>query len=350
MRYFCTVVTKSRLRDAIALWQLLRRSGNNETLYVMVADDVDGFNLPGNEKGLEFQGLGKIRGRIPDLMPFYFDPFEFCNALKPFVVADLFDRGASKIIYLDSDVLPFNRFEVIWNELESCDLLLSPHQLSPPPLEIKYTNEVNVCDMGIFNGGFLAWKAGVNSQKMIAWMCERFPVYGFNERAKGMFVDQKLLPLLTVYFPEMVRICRHPGVNVAYWNLHERDVKKNDDGFSARGEALLFFHLSGFRTSNPNILCSYLSADDNRRIFNEHPWLNSLLEMYVEVYLGVNCCDESSCARYAFDSYDGSLLNSKLRKILFLRGQIDRGSREVRNAIVLEFIRRIKRTFSRLCR
>src|SRR5690606_30628754 len=105
-----------------------------------------------------------------------------------------------------------------------------------PPFDLRHTNEVEVVDQGIYNGGFIAFHAGPAADTALAWMRSRFPRYGFNDRRHGMFVDQKLLPFLPVYFPDDVRVWRAPTVNIAFWNSHERPVVQREGRWEIDGE------------------------------------------------------------------------------------------------------------------
>src|SRR5258708_40264165 len=62
----------------------------------------------------------------------------------------------------------------------------------------------------------------------------------------GIFVDQKYCDLLPSYF-DNVKLLKHPGYNVAYWNLLHRRVYRDRDSGEWRVNAvpLRFFHFSG---------------------------------------------------------------------------------------------------------
>lgn len=57
-------------------------------------------------------------------------------------------------------------------------------------------------------------------------------------------------------------ILRHPGCNVAYWNLHERQIasgpgKSVSVRFEGAAFPLVFFHFSGYRPELPGMLSKY---------------------------------------------------------------------------------------------
>jgi hypothetical protein len=51
-------------------------------------------------------------------------------------------------------------------------------------------------------------------------------------------------------FPSFT-IFRHPGANLANWNLHERVITENSGQLEANGELLLFVHFSRWQQDRP---------------------------------------------------------------------------------------------------
>lgn len=340
MRAFCTVVSISHLRAAYALAISLQVSGNSESLHILVIDATT-TDLPASRYGEVLHALDELTGRLPALMPFYYDAFELCNSLKPFFVSELLASGIAEVIYLDSDIYVVSSFQPAWAALQSTSLLMTPHQLEPPPLQQGHLNEKDIVDMGIYNGGFSAWKNNEKTQRILGWMCERFPVYAFNRRSRGMFVDQKLLPLIPVYFPDDVTIWREPRLNVAYWNSHERQIAFSKGRFLLDGEPIMFFHLSGFRIYRPDVVCVYLSSDANTSILATAPWLRRVLSMYTELVLSIR--DPLRAQEYSFSRFKSFTLTPRLREILFARGDLSLRQPAVWRALIADHLRMLKR-------
>lgn len=341
MKCFCTVVTRSHLRPAFVLARSLRSSGNTALLHLLVID-VDGPDeLPPPPEGVVLHGLAEVEDRIPPLMPHYFDAFEMCNALKPFVVSLLFTQGAEAVIYLDSDLFVVGSFDPVWSALEKYPVLLTPHQLMPPPLGLKHTNEIEIVDQGIYNGGFTAWLRGEKSECVLNWMCKRFPVYGFNDRPAGMFVDQKLLPLVVEYFPEVVGVLREATLNIAFWNAHERDVTHDGSRYVIGVVPVVFFHLSGYRIDRPDVPCVYLPPGANQNIVEFAPWLSKVLADYLTLWEDIG--EPCSAGEYKFSRFEGRVLTRGLRRILFKRGEISLRNPDVRRVLLVDRLRLIKR-------
>jgi hypothetical protein len=340
MRAFCTVVSLSHLRPAYALAASLKSSLNTEQLHVLVID-AHVENLPVSPSGVILHSIDSVRDRLPPLMVFYFDAFELCNALKPFLVSLLFDLGAETVIYLDSDIYAVSSFEPVWSGLELHPVLLTPHLLQPPPLDLVYTNEVGVVDQGVYNGGFTAWRRGPESERALTWMCERFVRYGFNDRPNGMFVDQKLLPLVADYYSDDIWIWREPTVNIAFWNVHERQVEIRNGQYFIRDQPVIFFHLSGFRSECPNVPCTYLPPTANENIISTAPWLSEVMTNYGALVDSIS--NPQLSAEYPFSKRDGFVLIPGLRRIIFKRGKLSRRDPDVLRVLLIYRLKVIKR-------
>ena len=59
-----------------------------------------------------------------------------------------------------------------------------------------------------------------------------------------MFTDQRWVDFAPSFFDHF--ILKDPTYNVAYWNLHERDLEWTDGRYLVNGQPLTFFHFSGF--------------------------------------------------------------------------------------------------------
>jgi len=72
-----------------------------------------------------------------------------------------------------------------------------------------------------------------------------------DDEAEGRFADQKYLDQFPERFAD-VRISRHPGVNLAPWNLDNHTLWTGGDGsLLVDGRPLIFFHFHGLRRLAP---------------------------------------------------------------------------------------------------
>lgn len=332
MNVFCTVVSKSHLGNAIVLHKTLRRSGNNEILYVLVTDLIEDEVVEDFEFKVIY--LKDLSNSLPSLMEYYYDAFEFCCALKPFFVKHLFDISTiDKVIYLDGDIYATGSFSRVWDELNTATLILTPHHITPPPFDINHINQLDIIKFGFINGGFYGWSRTVSLKPILNWMCERFSKFGFCNISKNMFVDQLLLPLVLGYFPNEVRVSHDEGLNIAYWNAHEREVKKINNTWKIKGKAVVFFHMSGYRITSKDKVCEYLSKQINESILNYADWFKCLMTEYLE-FLNYNT-NKYHTKNYKFTLYKNVKLDNKLRQLIFEKGNLNKSSFEFWLIVIL---------------
>jgi len=191
---------------------------------------------------------------LPDFeqVAFKFDVVELNTALKPTFLKRLLASGADRAFYIDPDIRLFAPPAPIMEALDSSEIVLTPHALAPV-MDGKRPSDIDFLRNGTFNLGFVAVRAGPQSRAFLDWWESRCLAMGFNDFTFGVFVDQKWVDLAPSYF-DSVRILRHPGCNVAYWNLHERRVESGPAGWTCNGQPLVFFHFSGVSADSPHLL------------------------------------------------------------------------------------------------
>lgn len=339
-RSFATIVTSSHLPYAQVLAASLQAAGNAETLHVLVID--------GKENGLPMPTDQAVRYLLPDDiripgyrdMCVYFNAFELCNALKPFLVGHLMETGnEEEVIYLDSDIYVVGSFDRL--ETGGCALALTPHHLVPPPLDLPYLSEAEIADLGFLNGGFACWRRSGSCLEILKWMQTRFPRYAFADRRRGLFVDQKLLPLLQAYFPEKVSVLRDTGLNIAFWNAHERPVSRAGGRYVVGDRPVTFFHMSGYKLDRPLAPCAYLPETSNRHILRKSPWLADVIEEYGR-QLGRSAAPERTPV-YPHDRYQGMKLTADLRRHYYEHRKLDPWDVNVLRLRLIEVLKQVKR-------
>lgn len=191
------------------------------------------------------------------------------------------ETNATEIVYLDSDLYIYSPLKELETLHKEFDILLTPHLIHPMVFDGKQPDEIAYLATGTYNGGFFAIKVSDNSKEFIKWWCERMRYYCFYKLAQGLFVDQKWMNLIPVFF-DKVHIIKHAGYNISYWNLHERNIAGSDGRYTVNGnEPLVFFHFSSINLKDGILF--YKQQDR----FNEEslPLVKKLfLEYRAEVY------------------------------------------------------------------
>jgi hypothetical protein len=192
---------------------------------------------------------------LPDLdrLFYKYDIVELNTALKPTFLKRTFAAGYQQVVYLDPDIRVFAPLDPVLAALRAADIVLTPHALAPA-MDGMRPSDVDFLRTGAYNLGFIALKTSAQAAALLDWWESRCLGMGFNDPAFGVFVDQKWMDLVPCYFSS-VHVLRHPGCNVAYWNLHERSVTAQPaGGHAVNGEPLVFFHFSGVVPHDPAVL------------------------------------------------------------------------------------------------
>lgn len=247
-----TIVTKSYLPQARTLGDSIRRFHPDLGFHVLLADET------GGPAGLTHERYPVTEARdigIPAFldMAFKYDLVEFCTAIKPFAFEHLFDRfGYQRIIYFDPDISVYADLRVILDLLHDHFVVLTPHitQLDGADGGTKPDDHFLRC--GVFNLGFMGLNASPKGRSLLSWWKAKTRFMGYADFADGLYVDQKWADFIPCFDDTGVCIARHPGFNVAHWNMHQRTLSKDQDQYLVNGQPLVFFHYSGFDPRNPD--------------------------------------------------------------------------------------------------
>ncbi|MCB9225111.1 MAG: putative nucleotide-diphospho-sugar transferase [Crocinitomicaceae bacterium] len=233
-----------------------------------------------------------------------YNAFELCCALKPIMGLNLLNEGkADKVCYADTDLYFYSSVNAIFDSMQG-DFLLTPHFVSSPK-DYEKISELDVNNTGLYNGGFYLFKSNDNTRKILEWWQNKTIEKGYNHSESGMFVDQIWLNYLPIYF-DKIEVNKQLNLNVAYWNLHERNVQVENDKASVNGEALICYHFSGFRLTRPDLV----SIHQEKYSFDNHKNLVPLFKAYYQKWTNSK---HSKYNDYTY-SYEDSGLKDKVGK------------------------------------
>ncbi len=135
---------------------------------------------------------------------------------------------------------------------------------------------------GIFNLGFIALSNYSTVYDFLNFWHQRVIKYGHGNSQRGMFYDQLWVNYVPAFYNNYL-ILKHPGYNMANWNLHERVLyeqvldEHGDKTLMVNKEfELRFFHFSGYKYNQTDIISSY----SNRFDFIQRPDLKPLFDYY----------------------------------------------------------------------
>ena len=284
-----TICSVNYLAQARTLGDSLRRTNPTCQYIIGLVDKLSRANLPGDLMP-PYPILEVDQIDIPDFaaMCNRYDITELNTAVKPFYIDYLYETypDATRIIYFDPDIIVYQPLTKLNRDLDTYSMVLTPHICSPTP-DWERPNEQHHLNTGIYNLGFIGLRRDATARQFVNWWKERLVYECRIDLCAGLFVDQHWVNFAPVYH-DNVLIERHPGYNVAYWNLHERWFSTDELGQwyvssqsdpsapGAQTERLQFFHYSGYNPYRPDEVSKY----QTRYSFDERPDAKPLFEVY----------------------------------------------------------------------
>jgi len=178
---------------------------------------------------------------------------ELSCALKSFYASYLLEKESpDMLVYVDTDIMVFDSFQYAEEKIQDYSIILSPHITSPYPADNKRPQENTITNVGNYNGGFFVLRNDGNARAFLRWWENHMKDKCFDRPADGLFVDQVWFNYVPIFFPG-VFIIDHDGYNIAYWNIHERDIEKVNGRFVVNKKfPLVFLHFSGYSFKHPD--------------------------------------------------------------------------------------------------
>ncbi|QNR85307.1 glycosyl transferase [Pedobacter riviphilus] len=225
-----------------------------------------------------FEIIPLVKLKLPELndLVLKYNIIELNTSVKPSYFKYLFETtGANNIIYIDPDILVLSRLVEVIDALVHHNIIITPHILTPIDDEFAPT-DYHTIRGGVFNLGFIALSNYSKINNFLNWWENRVMKYGFADFSKSMFYDQLWVNYVPVFYDNHL-ILKHPGYNMANWNLHERHLTLVNGKYIVNDRfPLRFFHFSSYNYTNPDVICSYQTRYD----FNSRKDLLELFKDY----------------------------------------------------------------------
>ncbi len=205
---------------------------------------------------------------------------EACTAVKGPALQYLCEQDYDVVIYLDPDVAVFDSLSPLLEYLETADILLTPHQLTPEDKDDRvaiWDNELCSLTHGVYNLGFVAVNAKGEGYRFAKWWADRLYQYCREDIPNGMFTDQRWCDLVPAFF-DNVKVVRDPGYNVASWNISQRTITIEQDGdILVNNLPLRFFHFTKLGPVGRKMTERY--AGGNTEVFELWRWYRERVEV-----------------------------------------------------------------------
>ncbi|HJV19466.1 MAG TPA: hypothetical protein VJ552_06255 [Sediminibacterium sp.] len=212
-----------------------------------------------------------------------YDIVELSCALKPFAGLYILEKFRPDcMVYLDSDIQVYDSFLLLEEELNCHSIIVTPHFSKPLPADSSVPRERDILRHGLYNGGFFMLKNDPIAISFLTWWGSHLEKEGYLNYAEGMGRDQNWLNFLPLFFSNVLVAKEMAGVNVAYWNLHERSVSRVNNRYMVNDTSpLVFFHISGYSFDQPELL----SKHQDRYDLDQFPLLKGMLHQYRQAVL-----------------------------------------------------------------
>lgn len=271
----CTIAATNYIAQARVLARSFKKYHPESPFTILVVDGGDAceqFDEDIHVLGLDDIGLeaGDLR-----LMPMIYNVTELSTAVKPWLLRTIRNSGARAVVYFDPDIEIFSALYDIAEIAENRSIVLTPHITEPLPRDGLKVSESDILAAGIYNLGFIA--IGSGSERFLEWWSVRLRRECLVDPLRMRFTDQRWIDFVPGVFTH--NVLRDPTCNVAYWNLHSRDVVWTGDRYEVNGKPLRFFHFSGFEPDRPGSLSKH-QGNTPRILLTEHPVIAKLCDDY----------------------------------------------------------------------
>ncbi len=234
---YCTIVTKSRLYQFLAMQASMVRHIKSFKIFVLCVDDSSYLLL--KKCMLDNTSLIK-RSQIEnkELLSLRYKRKlnEYCWTLKPSLFIHLFDRYKQfdTITYIDSDIYFFSDPSSIYIDVPDFNILLTTHIIHRR-----------------YNAGFVCFRRSETAKSALVWWRKQCYDWCSEHPSGDKFGDQGYLNELPKMYSGVENV-KTPGVNVAPWNYHIFNISSNNGIVTVNDKPLIFYHFSGLRVLTMN--------------------------------------------------------------------------------------------------
>ena len=277
---FCTIVSRLRAFQAIALFMSLKNVSPKYQIYVLCVDSST-YNLFSKMK---FSNVRLVRAQ--ELSDKKLEEVkkqrklnEYCWTLKPVFIEKLFIENPSivRVTYIDADLFFWNNPSKVFINQPDSNVLLSRGDIIIPMLPLPLIKLLQDL-MGLYNSGFISFKRNKEAQECLSWWKNCCLDSCISTPESGKFGDQKYLDEMPKLFLGVDEITT-PGVNIGHWNNANHQFEFFDGVLCADNRKLICYHFSGYRfLRNGDIL----KIHENDRVYVPFFYSN-----YNEILVGI---------------------------------------------------------------
>jgi glycosyltransferase involved in cell wall biosynthesis/SAM-dependent methyltransferase len=272
MMQACTIIARNYLPYARVLAESFVEHHPDARFSTLILDGGGDRDEPFEVLGLHEIG---IEPRELHNMAMIYDLMELATAVKPWFLRSLTQQSSGAVTYFDPDTAIYRSLDDIEELARRHSIVLTPRLTKPLPDDNCLPDDMMILQAGVYNLGFVA--VSPDALPFLDWWSRRLARHGFVDFEQALFADQRWADLVPVLFRHFVLI--DPGCNVAYWNVHEREIRRNGGRYEVNGQPLRFFHFSGYKPEAPTVLSGHTAARPRVRL-SEQADLAALCDEY----------------------------------------------------------------------
>ena len=214
------------------------------------------------------------------------------------------------MIYLDPDIRINSALSELPDLARQHAIPPTPHTMQPFPADGREVDAQFILSAGVYNLGFIAVSEA--ARPFLEWWWASTRREALMDVARMMFTDQRVVDFVPALFPH--HILTDPGCNVAYWNLHGRQLTHDAQRYIVDGRPLRFFHFSGFDVRRPWLL-SRNQGTRPRILLSESPVVRALCREYAELLAAAGGNLESARAYGWSTLASGTAVTTRMRRV-----------------------------------
>lgn len=226
--------------------------------YFCCVDQPPAESLAPGAEPFEFLDTPWLRGEEGLRYCFQYAAMELVGMSRSRALTALLDRGYTRVIYLDLDMKVYAPLTPLLEVLERSAIVMTPHFAEPLPESDTAAAYETLCKQsGLVNSACLAVREHPQARAFLTYWASRTERHGHMDAARGYYSEQAWMDFALAFY-DQTALLRHPGFNVALWNLPSRPIARESGGaWLAAGRPLVCFHWSGLRWNKPDRIYQY---------------------------------------------------------------------------------------------
>lgn len=182
-------------------------------------------------------------------------------AVRWMFLLDVMEDDGAPVTLIDGDQWFWSSPEPVFREIFDARCAVSPHGFAPASACLPGMTMEEHRKYGLYNGGWSYW-ADREAAAAMAEYANEWSYLGWRVAPDGrrFFGDQGALELIQERFG--AHVIRHPGLNVAPWNVHTQQLEEREGVLHFGGRPLITYHYSSLR---PGVQYANIDYEVNER-------------------------------------------------------------------------------------